>query len=70
MNEEFIKKAVRYKLDLASSVADRLPPKMNSELMELCGAVLESINEYTKETKSSETKKANPPDKLNKVSIE
>ncbi len=70
MNEELLKKAIRFKLELADSMLDCLPPKMSSEIRSLRRTAAECLNDYEKETHSPASPKESPDGGLKHVPIE
>jgi hypothetical protein len=70
MDEELIRKLVKYKLNAAGTIVDRLPLKMSSELKDLGRVILESIDESAREIKERPGEKPKPSDHLDNVPIE
>lgn len=70
MDEEFIRKVVKCKMDLAGKAVEHMPSKARTELRELGTVILGSLNECVKEMKSEPPEKEKPREKLNSVPIE
>jgi hypothetical protein len=70
MDEELINKLIKYKLNAAGKIVDRMPEKVSAEIKDFGRVILESVNENVREMKEQPSEKTKPSDKLNHVPIE
>lgn len=70
MNELLVKCLIKYKLNAAEIMVDRLPSEISKEIKVLGRVILESLNESSQEMKDQSDKKSKPSGKLSNVIIE
>lgn len=70
MNELLVRNLIRYKLNAAEAIVERLPLEISEEIEALGRVFLESLNEGSQEMKKQPDKKSKPLDNLKNVIIE
>lgn len=68
MNEDMIRKLVRFKLSALHAMIDSMPEDLAEEIRGLGKVVLESVNEF--EAEAELERKSGGKDELNSVTIE
>lgn len=70
MNEAFIRKVVRCKMNAAGMVLELLPPIMYQEIVKAAKIVIESAGEGINEIKEHGIQKQRSSDKINNLPIQ
>jgi hypothetical protein len=70
MNELLVRNLIRYKLNAAEAIVERLPLEISKEIKALGRVILESLNEGSQEMKKQPDKETKPSNNLKNVIIE
>jgi hypothetical protein len=70
MNELLVRNLIRYKLNAAEAIVERLPLEISEEIEALGRVILECLNEGSQEMKKQPDKKSKPLDNIKNVIIE
>jgi hypothetical protein len=68
MNEELIRRAIQFKLDMAEKLLEHLPPEASKSIKAVGSLICDSVGEHLKNAGTPEGAKT--PGKINNVTIE
>ncbi|HWT27574.1 MAG TPA: hypothetical protein VN131_06510 [Mobilitalea sp.] len=70
MNEELVRRVVKYKLNAANNLIDKLPEDLQKDINSIRRVITECLNEIPSEPKEQSTEKKQSANQLNKINIE